>query len=225
MRNDELYIEFPLSTKPRKLAEDIITPLPGRIGVLMDTPRANYGELMLPDELAGRTRPDAGTVQCVWKSFEDHNGNFNECPIFPGEKVLVRPYHGLWCDYGENQIRFYGVTTAWYNSIIARWSEELEEWVPMPTWFMIKRKTNAVRDSGLLIPNADSKTKCIEAEVILSSNSSIPEGATVLVDPHPNQGYRCRFQDDYAGCEFIQDFDYDGKVKGQRAIQNIWAVL
>lgn len=226
MRNDELFIEFPQTLVPRAVNEGLVTPLPGRIAVLMEPDRDAFGVIQLPDELAGRTKPDCGTINSVWDPYKDQNGNWVISPLMPGEKVLVRPYHGLWWDVDGQEVRFYGVSTAWYNSIIARYSEELNCWIPMPTWFCLKRKSNGITDSGIYIPNSGSKRKCAECEVILSSSENmVPTGSIALVDPNQNKGYRCRFSDELKDCEFIQDYDYDGKISGQRLVQNIWAIL
>jgi hypothetical protein len=95
-----------------------IAVLPGRVAVVLDpVPECFAGSSLLTPQgaHAGKFRPDAGTV--ITSGVPD---------LHPGDRVLVKPYDGLWMTDRDadwvprgREIRFYGVSAPWYESVIA----------------------------------------------------------------------------------------------------------
>lgn len=95
-----------------------ITVLPGRVSVLMDPVPENFagtGLLVPQGAHSGKFRPDAGTV--ISSGVPE---------IQPGNRVLVKPYDGLWLTDKDadwvpthREVRLYGVASPWFESLIA----------------------------------------------------------------------------------------------------------
>ena len=69
---------------------------PGRVAVKMDPPRETQNGIVLPDELKAKLQPEAGiVVDANWTNIPMPEG-FS--PLEKGERVLLRPYAGLWAD-------------------------------------------------------------------------------------------------------------------------------
>lgn len=86
MREDETVIAVPdPGDQPPRMDIDAwskcLSVLDDRVAVAMDCPPVKRGSILMPDTVGGRLRADAGTVISG--------------PI-AGERVLVRPYKGLW---------------------------------------------------------------------------------------------------------------------------------
>jgi hypothetical protein len=100
-----------------------ITVLNGRVAVLMDPIPETLGQwaILAPGgKHYGKFRPDSGTV--VSSGVAD---------LQPGDRVIVKPYDGLWYERKDNpvipegrQVRFYGVGETWWRQVVAKIEDE-----------------------------------------------------------------------------------------------------
>ncbi len=225
LRDSELFIEMPEPDRAPcdPILPQTIKPLPGRVVVQMDPPRQRYGSLCLPDEVKGRTRPDSGTVVAVGPPKRLQSGNHGPVELMIGDRVLVRPYHGLWLDdflaadgWCYHDLRLYGVTHHWSESIVAVWAGDA--WRPSLGWLLVRREPNHRSSGGIHLPRAGRLPKANRARVLATSNGGhIPPDSWVLCDPDPNAGLQLRFGD-LPGCEFISEISEDG-------MRQVWAVM
>ena len=200
-----------------------IRPLPGRVVLQMDSERQRYGALTLPDQVKGRTRPDAGTVVAVGSPRKLQGGSYDPVELMMGDRVLVRPYHGLWLDnfgaadgWRYHDLRLYGVTHHWSESIVAVFTQEA--WQPTPGWLLIRRESNHQSAGGIHIAHSGSRPKATRARVLATSDSErIPAESWILCDPDPNAGLQLRFGS-LPGCEFLSEMSEDG-------MRQVWAVM
>lgn len=96
-----------------------VRALPGRVAVLMDAvpERFSGSDLLVPlGRHAGKFRPDSGTVVAS-----------GTVAVGPGLRVVVKPYDGLWLTDKDadwvpkgREVRFYGVASPWWESIVAK---------------------------------------------------------------------------------------------------------
>ncbi|AIE86979.1 hypothetical protein OP10G_3611 [Fimbriimonas ginsengisoli Gsoil 348] len=108
-----------------RLAKAVVA-LPGRVAVLMDEVAETFcgtGILTPGGKFEGKFRDDCGTVVA--------SGVRGLCP---GERVLVKPYDGLWMEDTDaawvpkgRQVRFYGVASEWWESVVAKVTPERAE--------------------------------------------------------------------------------------------------
>jgi co-chaperonin GroES (HSP10) len=218
MRDSENFIELPGEAgKVPEEAFDLFTALPGRFVILVDPVRQSHAGLILPDEVAAKTRPDAGTVIAVGPGV----------PLALGERILVRPYHGAWIEDvplgGElRQVRLYGVTRPWHESALMAW--RAEEWQPLADWVLLRREPNETTTSGIWQARPDSKPRRHDATVVRigpglrrSKTSSLAPGQHVLAENGPNAGLKFRFGE-LGDLELLKMHDEDGHLQ-------IWSVV
>lgn len=103
-----------------------VRALPGRLVVLMDPPPERFAgsSILTPQgKHAGKYRPDAGTVVSSGVG-----------TLQVGDRVLVKPYDGLWLTAADadwvpkgREVRLYGVASAWHESVVARMGEADEK--------------------------------------------------------------------------------------------------
>lgn len=225
LRDSELFIELPEveAASPALRAAPGLTPLPGCVVVQMDAERQSFGHLHLPDQVKGRTRPDAGVILAVGSPKQHQSGSFEPVELMPGDRVLVRPYHGLWLEkFMDSQgneyldLRLYGVTRPWSQSILAQWVEN--RWIPTRGWFLIRRESNEASPGGVILSNPRSKPRATRARIVATSDPErIPEGCHILCDSDSNASLELRFGN-LKGFELLQEISDDG-------IQQIWAIL
>jgi len=109
--------------------------LPGRPVVLMCPEPEKYGELVLPDYLAGNLRPDAGVIAAI------HAVDGLEV----GTRVYLRPYVGLFVQTEEGWYRMVGRERFADEDTLSNvcWSEHIvafEDGTPTPGNVKIHRK-------------------------------------------------------------------------------------
>lgn len=205
IRERELFIEWAGEDRPHSQelldeAADKITILPGKVAVIMDPPRLRSGEIIIPDEVGRKTRPDFGTV--VASGIPS---------VAVGMRVAVRPYKGMWVEelVDGYQIRFYGVHWHWEHCLVASWNGERA--VPFADWMLIDRPDNEQTDSGLYIANSGSKDQKELVKVVAVGPwvKNIKPGDMCYVASGPNDGLRVAFAD-FEGNQFIKYKDEDG---------------
>lgn len=203
-----------------ELAEKAIRCLPGRLAVAPDKPREKYGSILLPDTTGQRERPDCGTVVSVGHG--ERHGLEQNIPLWPGDRVLLRPCKGKWIEDFQSQsgdfelpeVRFYGVTSHWRHEVLAVWRGEA--WQPLNDWVIVKRESNE-ESNGILIANSGNKRKKNRAVVLNCQPGIIKPGDTVFLESNPNYGLGFAYGD-LEGCEIVEQIDEDG-------IRRIWAIL
>jgi hypothetical protein len=124
---------------PHGPAEAVDVPikacLPGKIAVLMDSAEKSSSGLYLP--ASGRLSPDAGIVVA---------SGVDSVPI--GTRVLVRPFHGLVCEWelfdwvprGRDVRMLPAQGYHWSESVVARFDGDV--W-PLHDWVLIRREQKA----------------------------------------------------------------------------------
>lgn len=171
---NRLYVPSEHSEEPASLPNFLC--LPGKVAVAMYSVRAGYGGLELPDTVKGRMRPDCGVVCAVGGPVMSQKARLGpECHLKRGDKVLVRPYQGLWDDdvAPGTQTRFYGGANhsgvfqlvPWWDDIVAVWDGL--RWMPTGDNLLVERK----RDERPLV----------QTEMWLS------EGMVVAAGPYADQ--------------------------------------
>lgn len=204
LREAELHIYLPVNTPQVDVTiGERFRCLPGRIAVAPDPERTTARNgILVSGEASGRLRPDCGTVVSVGP--ENYQGGLclaAKIPLEVGDRVLLRPYHGVWLLNPE--VRLYGVSCHWSHSILAVLRGET--WVPLNDWVLIKREER----SGIQIANPDNKRQQAKGTVILAgAKASACTGETVLLDTHPNSFLRFKFG--LEGYELIKEIDDDG---------------
>jgi len=92
LREGELDVYLPEGMAARRIdlaaAEKGIECGQSCLAVEMDPPRQTKGEILIPETVGARLRADAGTIVSVGTGVD----------LEVGDRVLVRPYHGLWFD-------------------------------------------------------------------------------------------------------------------------------
>jgi len=101
-------------------ASERIKPLPGIVAVMADPFVEQVNGILMPDgKYRGSQDSDTGTVVASGVS-----------ELRTGDRVAYKPMHGLRCGYREfpwvpegTEVRFYGIATDWYESIVCKIEE------------------------------------------------------------------------------------------------------
>lgn len=112
-------VRFVPTTDPSSWTFEVPLRLVGAsVAVCMAPVERRFGSLELPEEVASVRSPDFGAVAA---------SKVSDLPV--GSLVMVRPYDGLWIDSRDypwvpegRQLRLYGVTSDWRDSIEAIWT-------------------------------------------------------------------------------------------------------
>jgi hypothetical protein len=92
LREGELTVNLPAHDAPDvdiSGAQSAILCAPEAVAVQIDPPRVVQGDVLIPETVGERLRADSGTVVAVGTSVVG---------LKPGDRVLLRPYHGLWVE-------------------------------------------------------------------------------------------------------------------------------
>lgn len=141
--------------------------LPGRAAVLMHKGEKRGG-LYMP--ISGRLNPDAGILV---------DADIDGPPV--GSEVIVRPYSGKWVDgwHEGRQLRLYGVSEPWHESIVASRTPVGIE--PTWDWVLVKRQDTPMHH---LLPDKMRYSKSHGyIQAIGSRCSSLPLHAEALFCP------------------------------------------
>lgn len=133
MRNSELIIEPPVTGYERSETEitkwaSKYRALPGRVIVLMDPTRDTFGDLVLPDTVNDKIRPESGTVIAS-----------SPGKVKPGVRVIVRPYAGLWVEEDGDQVRMFNEPA---DDLVATVNPKTNTLHPLGNWVEIVREGN-----------------------------------------------------------------------------------
>lgn len=207
-----------------KAAKRAITCLPGRLCVAPDKPRNEHHGILLPPVASEKERPDCGTVICTGSPRLAQSGKPGPpIPIFPNERVLLRPCKGKWVrdfqsedgSFGLPEVRFYGVSWRLEDEILAVLRDGV--WAPLFDWIFVKRDSNET-SNGIFIANPGNKLKKQRAEVVACNpGHGVHAGDIVICDESPNAGLG--FAHGTMGeLEIIKCVNEDG-------FRQVWAVL
>lgn len=152
-----------------------------------------------------RLRPDAGTV--ISSGVEG---------IFPGDRLILRPYHGLFLKQLETRsgfkvsdVRFFGVTHEIEHSLIARVRDTVE---PLFDWMFMKRD---LPTHGVHIWRPLSKERPKTARVWKGNGL---DGKRIALDSHPNSALHFKWAPvEYEGIEVMKAIaeNEDGSLRKQ----------
>lgn len=122
----------------------------------MDPVREEEGSILLPDVVQGRLRPDSGLVCGIGGARTLQSGERGEeCHLTLGQRVLVRPYQGMWDPHESPQVRYYGLAYShglpqlveWWDDVVAFYSEG--QWWPTGGNLLVRRE----KDVNPLVPD------------------------------------------------------------------------
>lgn len=154
---------MPLGPSPEadwRTASLAIRPYGDILFIEMDPYAEKVGVIVLPSEVGGHLRPDAGTVVACGADIEE---------VQPGSRVLVLPYGGnifgtgSFSDYkSKGEIRIYGnasknefehVSEDWNLSVIAKVDEICPQ--ALGQWVFIKRDPLQETEKGIVLSHRD----------------------------------------------------------------------
>jgi co-chaperonin GroES (HSP10) len=181
-------IQLPVGPLPScawSIAAAALSPMPECAFVEMFPPTLSWGSLLLPDRVAGRLRPDAGTVLAVGSGLPD---------LAPGDQVLVMPYRGNWFegfrvgDYAaEGQVRVYGVASMnerehvaedAYVSVRGKLGVLFPEAVG--PWVFIRRDPVTASSGGVLLTDDEQFRSGLATVVSAGCRALGPDGSSLL---------------------------------------------
>ncbi len=223
MRNGELFIEMPhgemLGFDDVMMLSGSLEMMPGTIAICPANKREKLDMIYLPDRMAANTRPDSGTVIAVGDGV----------PLAIGDIVLYRPYHGKWIGDFEvdgkvfEQIRLYGVTKPWRQSIVAK--KVGNDWKPVADWVIVERDDNL--KVGEILIHFDSGVNQSSFATVIDvgpETDGVKPKDRIIINDEPNCGMRFRFQNDMKPYQALRQFG-DRENNRHVKMDNIYAVI